>query len=550
MSSTSIAFRPSLRRSLATWLGTRLRARLALVAGAATILAGSIGLLLTHHPTRLVVPERTALHYALTEQPAAAMLASVHWKRVQVTSVDNGHEVLGFYRGPRVVATVTVGFHRHVVILDATNLTREKYEYGSVIANDTRVLAVLCIVFVLMSAVWPLRRLRNLDVLVMASLTLSVAFYNRGLLSRMELVTYPAMAYLAGRCSWWALRSPRPSPASTPLYDRLARGWTEVQRVRMLRFAALAAAIAVTAVGLSSLNVIDVGYAAMEGATSILHGVLPYGHLPDVLHGDTYPIGSYLLYVPFAWLSPVHSVWDNADITLAVAVVAALCVAAGLWRTTGRRAAIAWLTFPPLLVTVTTGTTDVALAAILVVAVLLWRRPGWGLTAASGAAWFKLVPLPVMPLLLARHRGRALARALAAAALTSTLMVAVLVALGGLGAPIRMVSAMSFQFTRGSQRSLWTLIGSMPVQQLAQAATIALVVAAVVRIRQDRALAEDRARIAALVGAVLLGLQISANYWNYAYLVWAFPFLALSLLADDRSTVPPAEEVSRSARMA
>src|SRR5207248_10227585 len=106
----------------------------------------------------------------------------------------------------------------------------------------------------------------------------------------------------------------------------------------------------------------------------------------------------------------------------------------------------------------------------------------------------------------------------------------------------RMLTAISFQLTRGSQRSLLTLIGSVPVQQLAEAATVALIVGAVVRIRRDRVLADDRARIAALAAAVLLGLQIAANYGIYAYLVWVFPFLALSLLADDSAGAPPTAE--------
>ena len=111
-------------------------------------------------------------------------------------------------------------------------------------------------------------------------------------------------------------------------------------------------------------GVLDVGYAVMEGATDLVHGVLPYGHIADVLHGDTYPIGSYLLYAPFAPFWPVHTVWDDANVTLVVAVVAALGVASTAWRisspsggsTTGPRMAIAALTFPPLLVTVSTGT--------------------------------------------------------------------------------------------------------------------------------------------------------------------------------------------------
>jgi Glycosyltransferase family 87 len=377
-----------------------------------------------------------------------------------------------------------------------------------------------------------------------------VVFYNRGMLPRMALVSYPALTYLAIRCAWWGLGTDRPPRPSIPLHDHLTRQWSGAQQARMLRLVGLAAALILAVVGLTSVNVIDVGSAVMEGATRILHGLLPYGRIPDVLHGDTYPIGSYLLYVPFAWLSPVRNIWDDPSTTLGVAVAAALLVAGGLWRIAGRssvdadasgsseaqraglRTMIAWLTFPPLLVTVTTGTTDVALAAMLVAVLLLWRRPGWSAAAVSGAAWFKLVPLALVPLLLARLRGRALACALAAIAITSAIMVTLLLALGGPVAPIRMLSAMSFQFTRGSQRSLWTVIGSVPLQQLAEAATVALIFGAVIRIRRDRVLSEDRGRIAGIAAAALLGLQISGNYWDYTYLVWAFPLIALSLLAQ------------------
>ncbi len=547
MSYSSVAVSPSVRPSLIARLAARLRLHLALVAAAATLAVVWAGLVLTHEPPHLAVPAPVALRRVLANSGTAQMLSTVHWDRWEATAMDSRYEVLGFYRGPRIVATVTVGFDGHVVILDSTDLARQKYEYGSNVANDARVLAILCVLFVLVSAVWPLWRIRNLDVLVVASLTLSVVLYNRGMLTRMALVSYPALTYIALRCSWWALGSRRRPPPSVPLYDYLTRRWTEAQRVRMLRFLALTAALVVTIVGLTSFNVIDVGYAVMEGATLIIHGVLPYGHIPDVLHGDTYPIGSYLFYVPAAWLSPVHNVWDDADVTLAVAVVCALAAAVGLWRLASRagptperadeasaaglRSAIAWLTFPPLIVTISTGTSDVALAAMLVGALLLWRRPGWSAAAVSGAAWFKLTPLAILPLLLARLRGRALVRAVAAIALTSAVMVAFLVALGGAGAPLRMLSAMTFQFTRGSQHNLWAVIGSVPLQQLAEAATVALIVGVVVRMRRDRALAEDRARLAGVAAAILIGLQISANYWSYLYLVWAFPFIAVSLFA-------------------
>lgn len=558
MSTTSVALPSSRNASLPGRLLARLRGRVALGAAFITLVVGAAGLIATHKSTPLVAPKAAALHAALVDRSVARMLASLHWERVDVTAMDSHYEILGFYRGPRIVAFLTVGWDGHAVILNSTDLAREKYQYGSNVANDARVLIGLTVVFLLMTAVWPLWRVRNVDVLVTASLVLSVVFYNRGMLTRMAVVSYPALAYLAIRSAWWAL-APRPKTrAYVSLYDHLTRRWERRQRTRTLWILGGAAALVVAMTGLTSPNVLDVGYAAMEGATQIIHGVLPYGHIPDVLHGDTYPIGSYLLFVPFAWLSPVHNVWDNADWTLVVAVLAALLTAGGLWRLgsslrhitpqsasiegagdrrssehgAGLRSAIAWLTFPPLLVTISTGTTDVALAAMLLVAWLLWRRPGWGMAALSAAAWFKFSPVAVLPLLLARLRGRALVRASLAIVVTSSVMVAALIAVGGAGAPKAMLQAMSFQFTRGSQHTLWTVIGGGALQQLAQAATVALIVGAVVRIWRDRALGGDPARIAAICAAVLLGLQICGNYWNYMYLVWAVPFLLLSLLRE------------------
>jgi Glycosyltransferase family 87 len=520
MSYSSVALSPPVKATLAGRLMAWVRAHLAFVAAAVVLALAWGGLLLTHRQTPLAVPRAAALHYAFADPATAKTLASLHWDRLDVTPMDTHYEVLAFYRGPAIVATVTVGSHDgQIFILDTTDLAAEKYEYGSSVADNATVLAVLSLAFILMSAVWPLWRLRNLDVLMLASLTLAVTFYNAGMLTRMAVIGYSCLLYLAVRCAWWGLKGPGAGP-SVPLYDHLTRGWSDGQRLRTLRLLALAAAVIVAVVGLSSYNVIDVGFAVMEGATLILHGVLPYGHIPDVLHGDTYPIGSYLLYLPAAALSPVHNVWDDADLTLTVAVVAALLAGVGLWRIAGRaggssartsglRSAIAWLTFPPLLVTVSTGTSDVALAAILVGALVLWRRPGWSAAAVSGAAWFKAVPVAVLPLMLARLRGRELARAAAAVVLTSAIMVGVLVALGGVQAPAAMLSAMSFQFTRGSQHTLWSIIGSVPLQQLVEAATVALLVGAVIRIRRQQTLAEDPARIAALAAAVLIGLQLS-----------------------------------------
>jgi glycosyl transferase family 87 len=518
-----------------------------LVAGATMVLAWG-ALVLTHSSPRPVASRAAALHLILSDRSLRQMLTRDHWQRAVVTPMDGHYEEVGFYRGPRMVATITLGRTSHGFFTDATDLTREQYAYGSNIANDPRVLAGLGVVFVLMTAVWPLVRLRNLDALVTAATAMSVILFNHWTLGRMVLVSYPIMFYLGLRCAWQALAPPGVRLPATPLYEYLTRRWSPGSSVRVLRLMAAALALITLMVGVTSLHVLDVGYAVMEGATDLAHGVLPYGHIPDILHGDTYPLGSYLLYLPFAALWPVHSAWDNADATLFLAAAAALLAAWGVWRLAGRassstgrlRLAIAFLTFPPLLVTVSTGTTDVVLAGMLVALLVLWRRPAWASATLTAAAWFKAAPALLIPLLFSRLRGRDLARAMFALGAVSVAFGAVLVGLGGLGAPGRMLSAIGFQFERSSPHALWAFVGSVPLQQLAAALTLALVAGTAVKLRRDRALAADSTRVAALLGAVLLGVQIAASYWNYMYLVWTLPFLVLALFPPGVTWSAPA----------
>jgi hypothetical protein len=536
MSTTSVALTSSLTTRHAAGALDRLRRHLPLVVAAVTLTLASAALILAHSSVPLAIPRAEAVR-AVTHNPAfSRALVASRWNRVDVTPTDSHYEELGFYRGPRMVFQVTLIRTRTGLIFDGTDLRHESYAFGSDIANDTRVLAGLGVLFVLMTAVWPLWRLRNLDCLVAAGTALTVVLFNEWTLGRMVLFSYPALIYLALRCACQAFAPPAARLPVTPLYDHLTRRWTSVQRVRVLRVLAAALAVITALVGFTSLHILDVGYAVMEGGTDLVHGVLPYGHIADVLHGDTYPIGSYLLYAPFALAWPVHTAWDDADVTLVVAVVAALLTALAAWRmtrsgstTTGLRTAIAVLAFPPLLVTVSTGTTDVVLAAMLAGALLLWRRPASSGAVLSAAAWFKASPILLVPLLLAPLRGRSAVRAVVGLLSITVLMLGALVAFGGVAAVSSMLKAMSFQFTRSSPHTLWAMVGSVPLQQVTEAATLALVAGAALRLRRDGALAGDRTRMAALAGAVLLGLQIAASYWNYMYLVWALPFLAIGL---------------------
>jgi glycosyl transferase family 87 len=282
-----------------------------------------------------------------------------------------------------------------------------------------------------------------------------------------------------------------------------------------------------------------------------VHGVLPYGHMPPgIIHGDTYPILSYALYAPLALLSPVNTLWDSVDAGLAVAALGAFVAAWAVFRISagaagrrgrgrpveaeeaGLRAAMAWLAFPPLLITASTGTTDVALAAMLAVAVLLWRRP----TACNGvlavAGWFKLAPFALLSVSLAPLRGRQLAISLVVIGAVSAVPLAILVALGGVSGPSEMVHAVAYQFSRGSLQSVWSALGIERLQPVGQACVLGLIAGAVVKLRQEPELARDRSRIAALTAAILIGLQLAADYWAFLYLVWMAPLVCAALYTD------------------
>ena len=440
------------------------------------------------------------------------------------------------------------------------DFTRMPVPYGDWIAYEPAVLAVLCALFVVMVGVAPWSRLRNLDVAATLSLVVSVVLFQRRYIDISVLVAASAMVYLLLRCAWRGLGAAPGAVPSTPLLSVVTPGLDPAGRVRWLRVLLVALALVYFMVAVSSPDPVDVIYAVMEGATKLIHGVLPYGHLPPgIIHGDTYPILTYALYTPLALVAPVSNVWDSVDGGLAVAALAAVVAAWAVFRITaggrprartsrpveaeeaGLRAALGWLAFPPLLIIVSTGTSDVVLAAMLAIAVLLWRRPSLCTGMLAAAGWFKLAPFALLPVSLAPLRGRRLVRALAAIALVSAPMLGLLVALGGLHGPADMIHSVSYQFTRGSEQSVWSALGIDGLQPLAQAGVLGLIAAAVVKLRLEPELAHDRARMAALVAAILIGLQMSADYWAFLYLAWIMPMAGVSLLADRRAAAEAVE---------
>ena len=84
--------------------------------------------------------------------------------------------------------------------------------------------------------------------------------------------------------------------------------------------------------------------------------------------------------------------------------------------------------------------------------------------------------------------------------------------------------------------SVWGLWGGLGgVQHLLQGAVIALALGAAF-LPARRGLVE----VAALAAAILIGLQMTLNYWLYPYIVWFFPLVIVALLAShpDRRDAP------------
>lgn len=549
---------------------SRLRHPSALLVALAVLGVAFAGLALTRHVVTPRLSHDAAVRAVLATPTAARVLArGERWTSTRVTPVDRRVTRVSFFAGPRLLVEAAVAPSGRVVRFgDYRGLAAP---YGAPLTHRPWVIALGCVAFALATLVLPLRRLRNLDVLALLALVVPLVLLDGRLVVASTLAAVPPLAWLLGRCAWRALAPAPTAPApARPLLDALTPAWDAGQRARMLRLAVGGAAAVVAMVTLSAQTTVDVGQAVMEGGTLLVHGTLPYGHMPgDVFHGDTYPLLSYLAYAPLAALMPVRDAWDVANGALVAATLAALAVAGLLARTAprwaaaagrgdeapgdagaGLRAALAWLAYPPLLVTISSGTSDVVLAALLVGALALAHRRLASTALLLSAGWFKLVPFALLPVWLARLRGRRLAAGLALTGASALATWALLVALGGAGAPARMLHAMAFQVDRRTLHSPWSLLGIEWLVPLAQAGVLALIAAATVRARRDPAFAGDPARLAALAGAVLLGIQLCGNYWTYLYLAWALPCIVLSLLAEAPSAAPARAAVPVRARSA
>ena len=242
----------------------------------------------------------------------------------------------------------------------------------------------LCILFVAPFIPWRRRpSLWHLDLLVLSSFSVSLAFFNHAKIGLSVPLVYPPLIYLMIRLL--LLAGGRGIPRR-PLRTVVPMSWLAIGTVFLMAFR----------IGLNILNsnVIDVGYSGVIGADKLIHNVALYGHWPhDNMYGDTYGPVSYFLYVPFRLIFGWSGTWDSLPAAHGAAIFFDLLCVAGLYLL-GRRLrgnalgvvlAYLWAAYPFTLYALNSNTNDSLVAAALVFALLAIRTaPGPRADGRSG----------------------------------------------------------------------------------------------------------------------------------------------------------------------
>jgi hypothetical protein len=509
-------------------------------------------------------PERGRVSDADFNEKQGAWRVHVWWKEageIATGSVSADGRLLEAWTGPQVAWTMARGYRGWFAGKTVTSLP---------------VWLGFCLVFLLGLA--DLRRpfrLRNLDLLVLLSFSVSLWFFNRGdVFTAMPLV-YPALAYLLGRMVLAVTRVRR--PASRPVWPVwvLAAATVFLMGFRI-------------GLNVEASSVIDVGYSGVVGADRVAHGRAPYGNFPveDGLkpcgpanaegeireriqtngrcesaneRGDTYGPVAYSAYLPAYWLFGWSGKWDSLPAAHATSILFDVLCLIGL-ALVGRRyggnrlattLAFAWAAYPFTEYLLNSNSNDAIAPAFLIwgfwLAGSAWARGALG----ALAGWTKFFSLALVPLWLSYRRRRLPSQAAFLAGFTlATLAVFSVLLLEPNplhAARLFWDRTLAWQLDRPSPFSLWSWgqyhAAGIPDLQLARRALQGLLVlGAVAAYFVPRR--KSPLQLAALTAAILIGVELVLTHWFYLYIPWFFPFVALTVLASRparrRTAVPPA----------
>jgi hypothetical protein len=395
----------------------------------------------------------------------------------------------------------------------------------------------LCLFFI--APFLSLRRrptLLQLDLLMLLGFSVSLAFFNHAEIGLSVPLVYPFLIYLIARMLGIAFGKGIPR---RPLHTWVPTNWLMFGVLFLLGLR----------IGLNVLNsnVIDVGYAGVIGADKLIHGHLLYGAWPhDNAYGDTYGPVNYFAYVPFRLIFGWSGRWDALPAAHAAAIVFDLLTVAGLYllgrRIRGHSLGVilmyAWVAYPFTLWTLSSNTNDSLVAALVVLALLvIGSAPARGAVAAL-AGLTKFAPFALAPLLLRGVGPRPRERSVAAYILAfgATVFVAMLPVILNGDLSFFWHDSVAYQAHRVTPFSIWGLWGGLGfVQHLLEGMAVGLAIL-VAFVPTRRGLVE----VAALGAAVLIALQLTANYWLYPYIVWFFPLVAVALFASHPERRPRA----------
>ncbi|MFN2470774.1 MAG: hypothetical protein ABR583_07245 [Gaiellaceae bacterium] len=465
---------------------------------------------------------------------------------------DDTGEVIEAWTGPQVAWTMARGY--------------EGAFGGKELTRPTLWLALSALFFVGLANLRRPLSLRNLDLLVLLSFGISLAYFNAGDVFTSVSLAYPPLVYLAVRMVWIGFRR-RPGPRVQPVWP-----------VWMLAAATVFLVGFRIGLNVETSKVIDVGYAGVIGAQRIASGEAPYGHMPVEAglkpcgpknsegairervqtngrcesaneNGDTYGPVSYLAYVPGYWLFGWEGRWDDLPAAHFTSIAFDLLALLGLVlvgrRFGGARLAVtlafAWASYPFTQYASNANTNDSIQPALLVIGFWLVSSPVARGASLALSAWTKLSALILLPLWAsypdALRRPRAKAVFLCAFGLTSLAAFLVLLLEPSPIEAARVFWDRTFvsQFERESPFSLWDWeqyhARGIPNLELVQQVLTGLVAAAGVALyflpRRKSPL-----QLAALTGALLIGFELVLTHWFYLYIPWFLPFVAIAVLAQ------------------
>ena len=423
--------------------------------------------------------------------------------------------------------------------------------------NAPYVFLPLCAIFLLGLLDWRrLRRVANLDLLVLLGFGVSNFFFNRAEVGVSVPLQYIPLAYLFGRALWIGMRGRgegiRPSwPAA----------WLLIAALFLVGFR--------VGLNMADSGAIDVGYAGVVGADRIAHGEPVYANFPsDVSQGDTYGPVNYLAYVPFERIWPWSGTWNDLPAAHGAAVFFDLATFA-LLIFLGRRIrpgpegnrlaatlAFGWAAYPYTAYALLSNSNDTLVAMLLVATLLVLARPAARGVMAALATLAKFAPAVLVPM-LATYRPAgpvaagdppppAVAKASSGAVPPATPpAVATFVVAFSLTAVSLLLwpaidpglhtfyeRTIAYQAGRDSPFSIWGQVASLEPLRVAILAGVG-VLSVLLAFRPKR---KSFVQVAALGAALLIGLQLTMHHWFYLYIVWFYPFLLVAMASLERGS--------------